>query len=304
MQGIVCHFTPVSNNRVASARISRWLAHRYGLDIIDSPAPEKVKDYELAICVSSASGFADPELREQIGEICARAKHYVFAQQDFLTSQAGQIGKWFDNLGKDRNKRHVWSTIPRTLKNKQDRYINWNMLTFKAQPCLPQKAEVPGMFYYGAARKGRLKYLERYFGGIPPYPVTISSTKPGIRKLMEIAPAAEFVEPFEDLSEIGKYQATLYLEDEYSHKHYCSPANRWYECLSFCVPMLFDVSCRGTFHKAGYPVDDYIVRNQDDVARMLGRSEEIRKEQFDRWGRDHYQELCDAVDAAMKGLFE
>lgn len=300
MKGIVCHFTPTDKVHVASARIAVWLANRYGLDIIDKPDPEKVKDYDLAICVSSASGFADAELREQIGEICARAKHYIFAQQDFLTSQAGQIGKWFDILEKDRHTRHVWSTIHKTIKNPQDRYINWNRLTFS--PVEPQPVSKTGLYYYGAARKGRLPYLEKYLGGDLPYEATVSTTKPGTKKFKLFAPDINYEEPFKELSHISKFQMSLYLEDDYSHRHYCSPANRWYECLSQRVPMVFDKSCIGTFETAGYSVKDYVVQDKEGVAWALENSEDIREEQWERWGFDHLLALKEDVDAAIKGI--
>jgi len=298
MKGIVCHFTKADKTTLASARIANWLCDRYGLGLMDREDLDQVQDYDLAICVSSPSGFASPKLREQIGETCARATRYVFAQNDYMTSQAGQIGTWFKKLGKDRNQRYVWSTIPRALKNPWDTYINWNVLPWKPYD-YPQHPFVRGLSYYGACRKGRIPYFEKFLNSNL-YPVTISTTTRGATKFKAICPDAVCEKPFEDQKSIGRYQLVLYAEDDYSHRNYSSPATRFYECLGSQVPQVFDASCIGTFDRAGYNIRPYVVRTQKEVFEELTRSEEIRHEQTQVWFKDYKAELEVVVDAAME----
>tara|TARA_R110000787_G_scaffold284710_1_gene398742 strand:- start:936 stop:1874 length:939 start_codon:yes stop_codon:yes gene_type:complete len=304
MKGIVCHFTKIDKTTLASARIANWIANRYDFDIIDRPSSEKVQDYEVAVCVSSPSGFADPELREQVGEICARAKHYVFAQNDYMTSQAGQIGKHFNLLGKDRTKRHVWANMPHVCKNPWDTYINWNMLTWDPQP--HKEPTVDGLFYYGACRKDREIYFKKYFGGEAelPYHGLISTSKRGMNKFREVAPYANYIQPFSECKELGKYKMSLYIEDTRIHKYYNSPANRFYECLSNGVAQIFDVSCIGTFEKAGMDISPYVVDSKEHVLDILKQWDKIRNEQYDLWASNYVEQLEIAVDKAIEEIFE
>ncbi len=299
MNGIVCHFTPADRPAVASARITNWLAERYGLDICDSENPDQIKEHDLAICVSSASGFASAELREQIGEICALAKNYVFVQNDYLTSQAGQIGKYMDIYEKDRNKRRVWSTIPKACKNPWDKYINWNQLTWDPQNIVPPVYDA--LFYYGAPRKGRLKYFERYFGGPQlPYDAVISTSTRTTNKYKAVCnDEVQYIPPFEHHSVIGEYPMSIYLEDEVTNRKYCSPANRFYECLSNGVAQVFDASCAETFRQAKIDIRPYIVRNQKDVSTMLSNWMNIRNFQIHDWSKGYKVELALTVDAEM-----
>lgn len=302
MNGIVCHFTPADKPAVASARITNWLADRYGLEVCDRVDVMQLNEYPLAICVSSASGFASPELREQIGEICGRAKNYVFVQNDYLTSQAGQIGKYMDQYGKDRNKRRVWSTIPAACKNPWDKYINWNQLTWD-----PQNVVAPtydSLFYYGAPRKGRMKYFERYFGGPQlPYDAVISTSTRTTKKYMAVCnDDVEYIPPFDHHSVIGEYPMSIYLEDELTNKKYCSPANRFYECLSNGAAQVFDISCRETFRRAGIDISEYVVRNQMEVANLMDKWDIVRSQQIDRWSLPYKTLLENTVDEEMEKL--
>ena len=229
MNGVVCHFTKTDKTSLASARIAKWLAERYDLEIHDRPDPEMVQDYDLAICVSSPSGFASPELREEIGEICAAAKRYVFAQNDYMTSQAGQIGKWMDMAGKDRKRRHVWSNMPHTCKNPWDTHINWNWLTWDPTSHDLDDQVVKGLSYYGACRKDREVYFQRFFAGDLPYSATISTTKRGAPKFqaLGLSPEVVYEEPWKFQNELRRYQMLLYAEDKYTHRHYSHDRIQW-----------------------------------------------------------------------------
>lgn len=300
MNGIVCHFTKVDKTSLASARIALYLARKFGLKVLDRPNPDLVRDYDIAICVSSPSGFAPEELRQQVGEVCARAKHYVFAQNDYMTSQAGQIGKWFDKLGKDRSKRHVWANMPHVCKNPWDTYINWNMLTWSPQEL--QEPAIDGLFYYGACRADRAIYFKKYFGGELPYRGVISTTTRGASKFRETCPNAEYEGPFDDPVSIARFTATLYIEDTRIHRYYNSPANRFYEALSVGTAMLFDKSCIGTFDKAGHDIRPYVVHNKDDVVAALVHWEEIRNKQRQEFARNFRAELDALVEESFNGL--
>lgn len=312
MTGIVMHYQKCKpGSTLASARIARWLCGRYGFDLMDEPYRSGVENYrdledlpkvDYAFVVSSASGFADPDFREQVGWIAAHAGQYVFVQNDYMTSQAGQIGKHFDLMGKARS-RIVWSTIPSQCKSTRDAYINWNRLTWRPQP-----RETPthfGLLYYGALRRERIKYFKRYFSGDVPYLASISTSTRVSKKWKEFtAENVRLIEPFDDvIVGMQDHQMSIYLEDEKSHRHFHSLANRFYECLSAQVPMAIDVSCRGSFGKAGLTFDDsWITRQPRDVVSLLERSDEVAELQQRRWSRDYMGDLVEDVSKAERNI--
>lgn len=293
MGNIVCHFTECKEgSTIASARIVRFLEREFNCAVLDKPNAELVKDYDVAFCVSSASGFADPGLREQVGEVCARAKKYVFVQNEYMTTQAGQINKWFDRVGKPRH-RTVWSSILTAVKNPHDRHIDWNRLTWDPQPF--KDPEIDGLFYYGAPRSDREIYFQKWLGADKPYRKTLSCTSRAVKKFQAMGLETDFTGPMTSFKDIARYQSSLYVEDQHTHKHYNCPANRFYECVSAGVPLFFDPSVCNTFKQAGIPIDLFVVENSAELMRLLGGWCEVREQQRELFQAPYLQMLTDDV---------
>jgi hypothetical protein len=65
---------------------------------------------------------------------------------------------------------------------------------------------------------------------------------------------------------LSEFRASLYLEDEVTHKSYNYLANRFYEALSYQVPTVFTEECRDTIEKSGYSVPEHlIISNSRDI---------------------------------------
>lgn len=202
----------------------------------------------------------------------------------------------------------TWSNMPHYVKTPRDAYINWNMLTYHPRPAPNRSTQREGVVYWGAFRKDRISSFKKFFSGNA-YPLFISTASiASAKKFYKLHNAdhkstsvLSVYPTFKSLIHtISNFQATIYMEDEWSTLHYNSPANRFYEALSAGLPMFFEEKSRGTFKEAGYDIDPYIVKNQNDVLRLLNYSSAIAEKQYKTWNRDYITELKSQITEADK----
>lgn len=285
MINIVVHFSRCSNvSTLASAGIAKYIAGRIGGKIIDSPGVMLKPDN--LIIVNSLYIFCN--FRKEVEYLVENAKNVIWVQNDY-------------DLPIPKFIRDKITCIMSTIKQPNDplfRYINWNLLTYK--PCVrPGKHDIDGLFYYGACRDDRIQYFKKYLNS-ELYKIYISSTSKGGRKFRDICKNASIIKAWNTYTQLQRFQTTLYIEDKYSHKNYCSPANRFYEYLSAGLAILFDKSCLNTFDTAGYDITPYIVDNANDVYEKLKEYDKIVKKQKE-WHRDYISELNDTFDEVWEG---
>jgi hypothetical protein len=181
-------------------------------------------------------------------------------------------------------------------------YVNWNMDSWKLRPFV--KPTLAGLVYYGFFRDGRLKDFAKWFN-TELYPISLSAKSPRALRKFENAfvtfpPMARYeVMSFED---IQRFPMTIYLEDEKTHTQFHSLANRFYECLSLGIAMVFDEACSQTLAKAGILEEarPWLVSSPKDVARLLPQWASIRKEQRRLWAKDYRAELLVLLKKTFK----
>jgi len=270
----VVHFTEVLNKTsLASARVARFIATELGLEIIDNA--NKADKYETLIVVNSPFAFCT--WRETAKELIEKADRYIWVQNDYA----------IDNPLK-RKPDEIWSIIVK----EGTKYINWNSLMFKPNPKPLKKKYVDGLLYYGAYRKGRIKYFEKYLKD-KPYNVYILSSKNGARQFFKLLRnKAKYFPPISDPTLLEIFAATIYLEDEISHTMNMSPANRFYECLSSGIAMGIDPAAAHTLTKEGVKnVDKYLINDEKDVLNLIENYKNIAAEQYKLWAKDYRAEL-------------
>lgn len=234
--------------------------------------------------------------REEALELCSRAKLVINLENDYTFRPDPRFLKV--------NPRHTtWSTVQRP----GTQYVNWNVLTWMPpqqwRKPLPWVAPLKqGILYYGAYREGRVPYFKAYLRG-DRYPVTISSFRgvPAFRALLGSRP--RYIAALRTPTQIPEWQATVYMEDTFSHTTYCSPANRFYECLQLGMPQLFDVASANTMRLAGYDIGDYVVADAKEVKFRLQYAEVIRQNQRRAWHRNYETELRSQVRRAARATF-
>jgi hypothetical protein len=194
----------------------------------------------------------------------------------------------------------VWSTV-----EGRTRYCNWNVLTRHGtegwdQQRGWQRPRNSGLIYYGAYRPDRVPYFEKYFRHAP-YPVTISSFR-GEKNFGVLCPNAKLMSAFRDPDGPADWQATIYLEDRASHDLYCSPANRFYECVHMGLAQIVDESAVPTLRRAGikpFP-KDFVVNSKTELRASLQKWEDIRGLQQRHWRRNYAADLHEQFNTAMK----
>jgi hypothetical protein len=231
------------------------------------------------------------EFREELFKIYGKAKRIINLENDYTMQpdyRLTRINKSYE----------VWSNMPWSVEKHGGSYVNWNMLTWEEVKYT--NPVIRGLGYYGSFRDDRVKYFIKYFKDTE-YPVNISTFSRNaikFRDIMGSSPSTIFG-PFKYRQQIQGFEMVLYIEDVFIHKHYNSPANRFYECLYNKVPLIFDKSCINTFNKAGFDIDPYIVDSQQDVREKLRISDVIREEQHSEWYHDYRIDLKLQFDQAI-----
>jgi len=306
VKAIITHPTKVDgNSTLASINIAKFLAETLGLDIKDRSTGKAEKN-DVILMVNGPPAFCN--WREEMAEMVRKAKTFVFIQNDYTIAPPSQVGKvmrkkgWMDDRGVLRPP-IVWGTVEHKLRTPESAYVNWNALPFERFKTFVQhRYREPGLFYYGAFREGRKADLEKYLASTS-YEVTTSSSAQAKKKFLGLDKKINALGPMRNLlQDLQHYRATVYMEDEYSHRYYCSPANRFYECLAAKVAQFIDEEAAPTLMRAGFDVKDFIVAGPKDVEKFLPKSKLIAEIQYERFAKDFRSQLKKRVKKLYKQL--
>lgn len=276
---LVVHMTPCKpNSTIASARVARFIVNtlaeeRFNLvdtrelaqTMIDMGAPLK-----NLIIVNGPMAFCD--FLPEIAVLVKMADTVVWVQQDYTITPPSSDSKAespFRKVFAELNLRPIyWTTVKKNVQTIADCYINWNQLTWDPQP-YPELSEDPTLFYYGAYREKREKDFLKYFC-TSQYEVKVSTTPIRGKKFKAVNDDIAIVPPFTSLGEIPSCRATLYIEDERSHREFHSPANRFYEMLSAGIPIFFDAKTLPMLKEADIiPRAEWVVHNATELAEGM-----------------------------------
>lgn len=278
----VIHFTPVKNTMQASAKIAKFIAEQLHCEIFDRTMPTS-GNYDRFFLVNSPSAFC-PFLKDLVKWA---GKEMIWVMNDYTIyppTQLRKTGIKMDCWGTLRCNPYPSRLTYANLRN--FRYINWNALSW--DPMTTRETKYPGLMYFGSFREGRRDLFHKYFLAAP-YPVHISCSK---RVSIKFEKATDFcaeMHPiFQNLIwDIAKFQATIYMEDQFSRKIFTSPPNRFYEAASSGIAVLIDSKCVMNLKEAGIEIKDrWIVSSQTEVKKCLEQSDIIRSEQKKVWTND------------------
>lgn len=286
------HINTVSEQNISTGvRLARYMSIFFGCPFIHNRQTAIIhKDkYDILFVKFGILRFCD--YREELFYLYKNAKRIIAIEEDYTMGPDYRLTQLNPSL-------EIWTNIPDRLKEIQGVYINWNRMTWRHNPhWKTEKRKTPsikGLGYFGSYRPGREKYFKRYFTDNI-YSVTVSTFPHNRLKFFNLNPRINIVAPFKDRRQIAAFQTVLYIEDEFSHKHYNSPANRFYECLSNFVPIIFDLSCCSTFQKAGYDISHYVVQDSLSMSVMLGQTDLIAHSQRKLWYRNYQNELYEDI---------
>lgn len=144
--------------------------------------------------------------------------------------------------------------------------INLNALSFSPKSITTEDMfgdTRQGIVYYGSYRKGREPSFRRYLTGR----VMVSTHPKNVDRFKFIGVPGPFIGRIDwPGGFLNNFKASLYIEDEVTHRSYNYLANRFYEALSYHVPIIFDAACENTIEKSSYIVpDELIVSDVEDL---------------------------------------
>lgn len=180
--------------------------------------------------------------------------------------------------------------------------LNLNALIYDPQPQVSKEwyDEHYDCVYWGSWRKWRIPYFKKYDHG----KIFFSASPKHKHKIKSECPSYKLLPPLSwgKNSELHRTKCTFYIEDPHTHENFAFMANRFYESLSYGVPIYFDVSCRDTINKSGYK-NPIIVNGPSDLfdASETWESESLR--QYYEWGDVAAKEKADVINS-LKNIME
>jgi len=295
MEVAVLNFTKVAGSKSmqASNNLAWWLVGNMDAVLIDGKDACLPSRYDWVFLVNGPFLFCD--FRDEVVALCKANTNFIWIGNDYAITIPTPL-----KFITERNL-HYWCAYEDAGSNHH--LINWNALKYDGKKSEQVPVKYDGLAYYGAYRIGRETYFREYFSS-KDYPVYVSTSKKSFQKFLRLNRSLRTTPPIQSISrQMGQFQAVIYIEDLQTHRQYCHPANRFYECLSAGVPQLFDKATEGTFKRAGIGVGPY-VGNSGEVHEILNDPALMRgiREEQDRLHRDYVGELKIRFEELRQGL--
>lgn len=254
----------IKNSYMVAYRNLDTLSDMLNADLFINPEDIKINNkYDVIIC-GFGSMSTEREISTKFLENNAHAKIFwlvgdyeqsTFAPLFYSGLRFDVIATFGDHEIKNKN------------MDKQHK-VNINAL-LNRKPNEPQKKKYD-ICYYGRWRPDRIKYFKQYMGS----DMILSTAKKNMKMWSHNGCNPKFAEPFswkKRRETLNLFWSSLYIEDEFSHKNYTAPGNRFYEMLWCNSVPLIDESCLRTFTLSGYytDIEDHIISDQQDIKEKL-----------------------------------
>lgn len=289
-----CGVLHVNKSTLASTsptmRIAKFVAEQLGCPFIyNVETAKKYQKTKFDVLFTKYGMLKFSDHRDEALEIYNNAKRVINMENDYT----------FVPDKRFRPADETWSTV-----EGRTRYVNWNVLTrhgtegWKTVPRVEPSHR--GLLYYGAHRDDRIPYFEKYLKNAP-YPVTVSTFRGRSKFLETCGDKINVIGAFRDPDAPAAWDMTVYIEDVASHNLYCSPANRFYECLHMGLPQMIDAKAAATLTRAGIKsVDQFVVSSKKEIKTMLSRAGAVRDSQQKLWRRDYAKDAIRDLKKAVK----
>ena len=252
---------PIDAHVRNAIEIQRFLRSKgHSCDLVAQNQKLIVKKYDIII-VSYASLYFDFKMFEPLFEANKDAK------VGWLTNEY--------NLSPNGCFKPLMSFVIANFEEKKwkkkwfSKFLMVNLNTFFARERNEESEKPYPVIYYGTFRPDRERYFKKYLRKN----FILSTSEKNKRKFKEIGASCKYTGKMNWLKgkeTLNKFKASLYIEDEVTHDLYNHLANRFYEALYCNCALFFDVSCRNTVKKSGYPINEWwFVDGYDQLMEKL-----------------------------------
>lgn len=289
---IVAHMTPVvPESTIASARIANFIATELGYTLVDRAENVPIGPIERLVIVNGPMAFCG--FLDELGGMVLRAKQVVWAQNDYTlhppAAESNAKSPFRAAFAARSLRPTYWTTVLNNVQEGSDAYVNWNQLTWA--PIEPSNSTTtPELLYYGAYRTQREEAFKRFFD-TPLYQTLVSTTVIRGKKFRALNPNIIIVPPFKTVADYAHCRLSLYIADKKSCTQQHSPANRFYECISARIPLLFDATTVRMLAESGLEIDSsWQVTSPEEVLVWLKdetRCKDLAYTQFERFNSDY-----------------
>ena len=144
--------------------------------------------------------------------------------------------------------------------------INLNVSAYRENAqTMPWDCRRYESIYYGTPRLDRWAYFREFL----PNSVISTSVKNKRKFSVMLPPDTKYIDKLSwNLNQcfLRNFKYSIYLEDKSTHTHFSFLADRFYECLSYDVVMLYHISCLNTIRKSGYAIPQgFIFKNKVEL---------------------------------------
>lgn len=234
------------------------------------------------------------QYKDEFAHLIRVAKNVVWLQDDYDLRMPVLDGEGesvvpvaLREVYNDRRGVHLWSTVPRNRRlfdfgaghnpDANFSYVNWNALAWTGAPEQLPRLTTPGLFYYGACRKGRGEGFIKYLAGDKVKVFCVS--KNDVEKFNELG-VQKVDRTVVDLNNILNYgDLTIYLQDKFGDKHNCSPSARLYEYLSNGIPFMVARESLVTLGECGMDMGAWVIDSGDAFVAAQPRAAQVQAEQ-------------------------
>jgi hypothetical protein len=292
MRAAVLHVNTAKRDSIGpTIRIARFVADTLGIPLLHNADTASAVRKPVDVLFVKHGMLKFSSHRDEAMRIYAQARTVINLENDFTFKRDKRMA---------REDETNWSTV-----EGRDQYVNWNKLTWSndwsLDACPLQQAKTPGLFYWGAYKDIRLSSFRRYMLGAR-YPIIVSTYR-GRKPFQELNPNIAVIGALRGHG-LGQFQSTVYIEDDYSHRLYCSPANRFYEAVQAGLPIAIDSAAAPTLTRAGVvDVQGYVVTGTADMKQFMRHQQQLRHEQRNLWFKDYYKSVTGELIKVCRSVF-
>lgn len=172
--------------------------------------------------------------------------------------------------------------FPQSSKKITENQCSINLNTWLLKSKTKNNVKKHDLIYYGTFRVNREIYFRKYFKEKNIY---VSTSSKNQKKFKNIDCNPIYIEKLnwtENRETLSLFNASLYIEDEFSNDNFTNIANRFYEALYCNTASFFDESCRKTIKQSNVQIDEFFIVNSTKEINEKIKSKDFKEKSLNQ----------------------